>query len=282
MEHLKVKLNVSFYIALAVYFLLGQFVQFACYLLAMFMHETAHYMVAKRLFYKCSQMELSCFGAVLYGDFNYACKRDLILIALAGPVCNLVVALLTISLWWISPQTYYFTYDFVWANLGMATVNLLPIYPLDGGKVLCGILQNFFDDNYSVKLVKIFAFLVAILLMLAFALGWFLGHFLPALCLCSLFVFCASFSKGTTRYLRRSYLENYTERMVKGVEKKTLVFDADATVSSVAKRMIGGSLYDVELWHKGNLVKRFSFYQLDSILKTANPNDKLFTVVEKL
>jgi hypothetical protein len=163
----------------------------------------------------------------------------------------------------------------------MAAINLLPVYPLDGGKVLCGILQSFFSKQGSVNFVKMLAVILAFLLIAVFVIALICKQFLPSLCLFGILVFCASMSKGNTKYLRRSYLENYTKRMVKGVEKKTLVFDINATVSSVAKRMIGGSLYDVELWHEGKLVKRFSFYQLDAILKTANPNDTLSGLVDE-
>lgn len=279
MERLKLRLHFSFYLALAVYFLLGQFANFLCYAVAMLMHETSHFFVAKRLYYKCTQIELSCFGAVLYGDFSYACNRDLVLIALAGPICNVIVALLCVALWWIAPASYYFTQQFVWANVGMAAINLLPVYPLDGGKVLCGILQSFFSKQGSVNFVKKLAVILAFLLISVFVIALICKQFLPSLCLFGILMFCASMSKGNTKYLRRSYLENYTKRMVKGVEKKTLVFDINATVSSVAKRMIGGNLYDVEVWHKGKLVKSFTFYQIDKILKSANPNDNLASLV---
>ena len=281
MERLKLKLHFSFYVASAIYLLLGQFVTFLCYFAAMILHEASHFWVAKRLFYRCRQMEISCFGAVLYGDFDCASKRDLVLIALAGPTCNFALALACVSLWWIAPQSYYFTCDFVWANVGMAAVNLMPVYPLDGGKVVCGLLQSKLSKQTSQILVKKAAVILAILLLLVFVIALLYNQFLPSLCLFSVFIFCASTSKGKTAYQRLSYLQNYTKRMVKGVEKKTLVFDADATVGSVAKRMIGGSLYDVEVWRKGKLVKRYSFYQLDQILKTANPNDKLLSVVEQ-
>jgi hypothetical protein len=218
---------------------------------------------------------------VLYGEFDYACNRDVVLIALAGPICNLVLALTAVSLWWIAPQSYYFTCDFVWANVGMAIVNLLPVYPLDGGKVLCGLLQKFFSKSYSKNLTKVVAVILATVLVAIFIVAFVFGSFLPSLCLFGIFIFSASLADGKTIFTRRSYLQNYTKRMVKGVEKKTLVFDINATVSSVAKRMIGGSLYDVELWHEGKLVKRFSFYQLDAILKTANPNDTLSGLVDK-
>ncbi len=275
MERLKLRFDTSVFFALALYVLLGEFWQFFGYVLCVVLHEFAHFVVANRLFYKCTQMQISCFGAVLFGDFNSACKRDTVLIALAGPLANFLVAFLCVSLWWIFPQSYYFTYDFVWANIGMATVNLLPISMLDGGKIFAVVLQKFFSKSTSEKLVKTISTILAFLLFFVFVIALFFRVFLPSLCLFSLFVLCASLSKGETLYLRRSYLENYSKRMVKGVEKKTLVFDVDVTVSAVAKRMVGGSLYDVELWKEGKLVKSYTFYQLDKVIKSASPTDKL-------
>ena len=101
MGRVKLHIHFSFYVALAIYLLLGQFLLFVCYVVAMLLHEMAHCLVANRLFYKCAQMELSCFGVVLYGDFSYASNKDTVAIAFAGPVANLVVALMCVALWWI-------------------------------------------------------------------------------------------------------------------------------------------------------------------------------------
>ena len=275
MERLRLNFHFSFFVALAIYALLGQAMDFVSYALAMVLHEIAHYLVASRLFYRCRQMQISCFGAVLYGDFQDAGSTDVVLIALAGPVANMLFALLAVAFWWIFPSTYYFTSSFVWGNVSMAVVNLMPVYPLDGGRVAVALLQRFTSKKRSLRIVRTFALAFAAALILVFVVALFCGELLLSMVIFAIFLLCSAFAKGKTAFQRLSFLQNFSKRMVRGVEKKTLVFDVNATVSSVAKRMVGGSLYDVEIWHQGKLVKRISFCQLDKLLQTSHPNDRL-------
>lgn len=81
---------------------------------------------------------------VLFDAYNLKNpKRDIALIALAGPASNLVLAgcfsliLRLMPIWeGIVPQFLYFS---VLLNVGLAIFNLLPVHPLDGGKILIGI-----------------------------------------------------------------------------------------------------------------------------------------------
>jgi len=73
---------------LAVAFGQGLFV--LLYFAAVFLHELAHCVVAKRLFYHTEQIKLGIFGATLVGQFDNMSVVDTIKIALAGPLCNIV------------------------------------------------------------------------------------------------------------------------------------------------------------------------------------------------
>lgn len=72
-------------------------------------------------------------------------KRDGALIALAGPVSNFILALL-LSLVWHSVSNYpiisTFLYFVIYFNLILGIFNLIPIDPLDGFKIVNGILPN--------------------------------------------------------------------------------------------------------------------------------------------
>ena len=105
-------------------------------------------------------------------------KKDMILVALAGPGANLIMAILwalVIKLGLvlagqnptIGMPLIYTGYAGIFINLILMTLNLLPIPPLDGSRVLAGFLPNQLAYQYS-KLERWgFPILVALI-----ALGW--------------------------------------------------------------------------------------------------------------
>ena len=108
------------------------------------------------------------FGAVARGDIDGLNIKDNIKIALGGPVINLAVGLLFVALWWLFPEIYPFTEAVVQANFSLATVNLIPAYPLDGGRVLSSALALAFGRERSFKICKVSAVVFSLLLISAF------------------------------------------------------------------------------------------------------------------
>jgi Zn-dependent protease/CBS domain-containing protein len=82
-------------------------------------------------------------------------KRD-IRIALAGPAANLLIALIAAAvLLEVAPQVQLWAHPYVysgnlprslvWANIWLAAFNLLPAYPMDGGRVLRAVFSRRMD-----------------------------------------------------------------------------------------------------------------------------------------
>lgn len=69
-------------------------------------------------------------------------RRDSALISFAGPASNLIIALIASFLGRINPLFSLIAVPFIILNVSLAIFNLVPIHPLDGGKILVGILPK--------------------------------------------------------------------------------------------------------------------------------------------
>ena len=69
-------------------------------------------------------------------------RKDSALISLAGPASNLVIALIASIIARVFPFFTLIAVPFVILNVSLAIFNLVPVHPLDGGKILVGILPK--------------------------------------------------------------------------------------------------------------------------------------------
>ena len=109
-------------------------------------------------------------------------KKDMLWVALAGPVTNLalavVSAILTKGIWMLASALPYsaaaeaillplnsMLMASVWINLVLCIFNFLPIPPLDGSRILVGLLPN--DLALSYLRIERFGFII--IMVLAFS-----------------------------------------------------------------------------------------------------------------
>lgn len=154
-------------VALALLFF-SSFKNFVIYFIVICLHEFAHYFIAKKLGYKLKNMYIMPYGVCLsYNDTLFS-EKDEIYIAIAGPVINIIFCLLCVTLWWLFPETYYYLDYFCFCNLMLATFNLIPCFPLDGGRVLVGLLSSKIDREKALKVTIIINYIVSIVLLVLF------------------------------------------------------------------------------------------------------------------
>lgn len=179
----KIKIHPLFLGLIGVMLITGKFILFINFILAVIFHELAHLRVAEFRGYSLSKIELLPYGAVLKIDEKMP-EKDQTAIFLAGPLLNFFFAVTFICLWWLIPDLHHFTYNFVLANLVIGVFNILPIYPLDGSRILLGLVNNRKPWLNAVKImgiifasVLLFLFVMSIFYKLNFTLG-IMGAFL--------------------------------------------------------------------------------------------------------
>lgn len=72
-------------------------------------------------------------------------QRDMALVSIAGPISNLIMAiLLAVVIHLVSPISIFYgvLYYVIIFNVSLAIFNLIPVYPLDGEKILAGLLPQ--------------------------------------------------------------------------------------------------------------------------------------------
>lgn len=103
-------------------------------------------------------------------------RRDMVLVAIAGPAINLLLAIVAAALVHTLPLTSGAFREWyglnlqaaVWINLLLAVFNMLPLPPLDGGRVAVGLLPW----RLAVRLARLERAGIPIILAVVFVVPW--------------------------------------------------------------------------------------------------------------
>lgn len=167
------------------------------------------------------------YGAVLSGDMTGISKRAELAVCLAGPLANGATALGFVALWWLYPETYPYTDVAAYISLSLFLVNLLPAYPLDGGRVLRLLLRPIGERRADI-VCRTFSLLCAAGILGYFVWTCFSTPAFTALCFA---VLLAVGGFGGGRYCRIPFSKNFS----RGVEELRIAISADATLQDAMR-----------------------------------------------
>ncbi len=149
-------------------------------------HELWHSLIARRFGLPMKGITLFIFGGVAEMTEEPPSPKAEFFMAVAGPLSSIVLGFLLFGVvflgetaGWDKPFLGVIDY-LAWINLILAGFNLIPAFPLDGGRVLRSILWGWKDDirwatNVASKIGSGFGFVLIILGVLEAISGNFIG-----------------------------------------------------------------------------------------------------------
>ena len=230
------------------YALTGRFFLFLTYTLTAVMHEFAHAAAAARVGYRLRRIVLMPYGAIIRGDLEGISFKDEIFVALAGPLANAAAALGFIALWWLFPDAYPYTDTAAFASLGIAAVNVLPAYPLDGGRVLFCALAKKKGETFARKLCRAVSLVIGAAFLGLFVYGCFIEVNFSMLFFAS-FIIAGAFVGNGCRYDRIRY--DVTRTLVRGAEIKRVAVLESCQVKKIIGYMERGRVLELCVYSEG-------------------------------
>ena len=175
---MSIKLDLKIFLFLFLFLLTSQLEMYLLLMLFAIIHEMGHLAAGLILKFKPEEIKLTPVGLQIQFKVSdeeyklnnvksYTIKKAII--ALAGPLTNFIIATIMIAIAQINIDLQY-TYMFsliVYSNLLIAMFNLIPIYPMDGGRVVKEILSIILGKTKAYKITYMISKTVLILLTAA-------------------------------------------------------------------------------------------------------------------
>lgn len=116
---------------------------------SLFVHELLHGLLANLFGYEVDRAMIWALGAGVYiqTPLDEMVFAEALIILLAGPMSNLLLAFYFRYMAKMHYDNWHYPYKFLaLINMSLFYINILPIFPLDGGRVIYRIFLQYFNE----------------------------------------------------------------------------------------------------------------------------------------
>lgn len=257
MGSLRLSIHPLFFAFGVYYALTGKIFIFLIYTLVALLHELGHSFIADRHGYKLNKITLMPYGAVVSGKIDGLKPSDEIAIALAGPVTNILIAVFFAATWWVYPLSYAYTDTAAFANITIAVINLLPVFPLDGGRILLALLSTKMQIKKAETICKILSAAVAAALMTLFIISLFNTPNI-SLAFFAAFVIFGVFTRKKDSVYIKLYTGINPDALKRGMPCKKHGVSEEMTLKKLISVLDPNAINEVEVYRNGKVYARLS------------------------
>lgn len=177
---MQIKIDMKILIFALIFFITGQIKIYILLMIFACLHELGHLILGRILGFKPYSFEIRPIGfSVSFNnpieDYNKKIKKanflelKKIFIYLAGPMINILLAII---IYFLNIETTL-KLECIYLNIILILVNLLPIYPLDGGRILkcilcifCGLKKSYIITERISLIITISILFISSILIL--------------------------------------------------------------------------------------------------------------------
>ncbi|MDD4874636.1 MAG: site-2 protease family protein [Dehalococcoidales bacterium] len=178
-------------------------------------HELMHSITAQRSGIPVKSITLFIFGGLAQISREPEKPGTEFKIAIAGPLTNFILGIIFWAIWYLLPSQFEviaeITFWLGWINFSLALFNLLPGFPLDGGRVLRAIIWRLSGNpDRATKLVTYTGKAIAYLIILIGVILILMGQWFNGIWLAFIGWFLSSFASSNSRRISiQQVLQNH-------------------------------------------------------------------------
>ena len=272
-----IKFQPLFFIVLTLFIALGYKEQFFIMFLVVTLHELSHIAVGLLFGLKFEKITFTPLGQIaVLKNLEYLNSIKKICVMLAGPLVNLI-------LWGICE--FIFVDRFVFfkqVNMAIFLFNILPVYPLDGGKIWQIVLGNSIGVMNANRILMSVSKVVNALIFLVGLIQAVLFPFNVSLICLAIYLHKINEKEymNMTFEFYRSVILNYNKVGIKKqLPLKFIVMDKSSSISLVINRLSWDNFYVVYIADKNSIVHIVDEFEIVEYATTKGLNHTLEDVI---